>query len=110
MDNLTVKNVIKLVITQICTQMDLNQPDNEDVIEHISRDLSPEEQTSFINLTTELNSHKRRDDYKIESMILDGCDFTIGLTAKIKHYISERSRRRNDDNPANVFTDGHNFP
>ncbi|CAG8641296.1 14567_t:CDS:1 [Racocetra persica] len=128
-DNLTVKTVIKLVITRICTQMNLNEGtqmnlnegtqmnfnegtqmnlnenDNEDIIEQISNDLSPEERTFFEDLTDDLNSHRRRDDYSIQNAILDGGEFSANLTTKIKEYIA---KKRNYD-PTNVYIMGGSF-
>ncbi|CAG8779445.1 11918_t:CDS:1, partial [Dentiscutata erythropus] len=103
MDRLTIEAVIKIVLTQVCTQMDLNlnERKTEDIIRRILSDLSPEERNFFNNLATELNSRQRRDDYKIENAIFDGCDFTVGFTTKIKDYIARQSRERNGDDPFN---------
>ncbi|CAG8631348.1 23136_t:CDS:2 [Dentiscutata erythropus] len=107
MVRLTIEAVIKLVLTQICTQMDLNlnERETEDIIRHILSDLSIEERDFFNNLTTELNSRQRRDDYKIESVIFDGCDFTVGFKTKVKDYIARQSRERNGDDPFNNVFD-----
>ncbi|CAG8536019.1 948_t:CDS:1 [Dentiscutata heterogama] len=111
MVKLTIEAVIKIVLTQVCTQMDLNlnERETEDIIRSILSDLSPEERDFFNNLTTELNSRRRRDDNKIESVIFAGCDFTVGFTAKIKDYIARQSRERNGDDLANLFTNGGSF-
>ncbi|CAG8521879.1 17744_t:CDS:1 [Cetraspora pellucida] len=105
-DDLTVKRVIKLVLTKVCTQMNLNEKDSEELIEHISNNLSPEQNTYFTNLTAELNSHRWRNDYNIEDIILDGCDFSTGLTEMIKEYID---KIKNYDS-SNVFIRGGSFP
>ncbi|CAG8511953.1 15292_t:CDS:1 [Dentiscutata erythropus] len=102
----TIEDAIKLVITKICTQMNINEDESEDVIKHISNDLSHEERTFFNDLTAKLNSHERQDDYNINN----GCDFTTSLTAKIKDYIAEQSRIRYGDDSTNIFTLGGSFP
>ncbi|CAG8450521.1 6513_t:CDS:1 [Racocetra fulgida] len=125
-DNLTVKTVIKLFITRVCTQMNLNEGTqmnlnevnlnegaqmnfnenvNEDIIEQISNVLSPEERTFFGNLTDDLNSHRKLDNYSIQNAILDGGEFSTNLTTKIKEYIA---KKRTYD-PTNVYIMGGSF-
>ncbi|CAG8590683.1 2971_t:CDS:1, partial [Gigaspora rosea] len=98
-NDLTIEDVIKLVITKICTGMNINENDSEPIIVHISYQLSSEERTHFRNLTAHLNSLGQQDDYSMKNIFLNGCDFNAGLTARIKDYIDEQSRIRNGEDP-----------
>ncbi|CAG8597272.1 hypothetical protein C2G38_2041329 [Gigaspora rosea] len=111
MTNLTMENVIKLYLTEICTikNFNLNEEESEDLIRHILNELSPEECIFFDNLTTKLNENPRRDDYNLESMMFNGCDFTVGFIAKIEDYIARKSRERNGNDPGNMFAHGGSF-
>ncbi|KAF0553324.1 hypothetical protein F8M41_020422 [Gigaspora margarita] len=109
-NELTIEDVIKLVITRICTGMNINENDSEPIIEHISSQLSLEELTYFRNLMTHLNSLGRQDDCSMKTIFLNGCDFNEGLTTRIRDYIAEQSRILNGDDPTSVFTSGGSFP
>ncbi|CAG8806152.1 3346_t:CDS:1, partial [Racocetra persica] len=42
-NNLTLEDAIKYVIIHVCTQMNLNENESEDIIRHISNGLSNQE-------------------------------------------------------------------
>ncbi|CAG8789426.1 9137_t:CDS:1 [Gigaspora margarita] len=111
MPNLTIENVIKLYLIEICTirNFNLNEEESQGLIRHILNELSPEERIFFDNLTTKLNESSRRDDYNFESTMFSGCDFTVGFITKIKDYIARQSRERNGNDPGNMFAHGGSF-
>ncbi|CAG8736027.1 20751_t:CDS:1 [Cetraspora pellucida] len=100
---LTIKDVIKLLITRICTRMNLNESDSEDIINHISINLSPQQISHFTDLAAKLNARRLRNDHNIEDVMIDGCNFDDNITAMVKEYLD--AKRRNDD----PFTKGINF-
>ncbi|CAG8671655.1 3048_t:CDS:2, partial [Scutellospora calospora] len=94
--NLTPEDVLKIQITPICNQMNIEEEDIRRISSHILRNLTPSQRDILIDLTNRINSYRiesqRLDDDNLENVIYRGCEFS-NLIDLVNSFVAEQSQK-----------------